>query len=318
MKWNETTSAGDPENVSSEYIGFAVAFSFMITTDLLGNTLVILVILKNKSMKTAMNYLLINLAIADILVAIFMGIKFVIGPTFTHPAGQIGEYLCRFISGGTTAWTAAVASIYSLVAIAVEVFYATFQPFKRRVGRGRSLRATVVVIWIIAVLWGLPLYLSVTYNDEMKTCAEQWPHSILPKIYSFGWIIVGGVIPIVVMSVIYFKVARHLWFNSTVGKNLSQMAFIRSRKRITTMVLLVSAIYVVCWVPTLIIYFLANVIPSESMYSVPHKTTIVLATINSSINPVVYSLRSQQFRQNLYKLVRCRWMTITTKIAPFL
>lgn len=112
--------------------------------------------------------------------------------------------------------------------------------------------------------------------------------------------------------------ARHLWFNSTVGKNLSQMAFIRSRKRITTMVLLVSAIYVVCWVPTLIIYFLANVIPSESMYSVPHKTTIVLATINSSINPVVYSLRSQQFRQNLYKLVRCRWTTITTKIAPFL
>lgn len=196
----------DPEDLSSEYIGFAVAFSFMIMTDLLGNTLVILVILKNKNMKTAMNYVLINLAIADILVAIFMGIKFVIGPTFTHPEGQAGEYLCRFITGGTTAWTAAVASIYSLVAIAIEVFNATFQPFRKRVGKGRSLQATTVIIWIIAVLWGLPLYLSVTYNDEIKLCAEKWPHPILPKIYSFGWIVVAGVIPIAVMGVIYFKV----------------------------------------------------------------------------------------------------------------
>ena len=71
------------------------------------------------------------------------------------------------------------------------------------------------------------------------------------------------------------------------------------------MVLVVSVIYVICWVPTLMIYFLTNVLPSESMYSVLHKITIVLATFNSSINPVVYSLRSQMFRQNLYKLVRC-------------
>lgn len=204
---------GDPPNLSSEYIGFAVAFSFMIMTDLIGNTLVILVILKNKSMRTAMNYVLINLAIADILVAIFMGIKFVIGPTFTHPAGTTGEYLCRFITGGTTAWTAAVASIYSLVAISVEAFYATFQPFRRRAGTGKSLRKTAVFIWMVALLWGLPLYLSVTYRDDIKTCAEHWPYSILPKIYSFGWIIVGGVIPIAVMSVLYYKVRYQLTIN---------------------------------------------------------------------------------------------------------
>ena len=84
------------------------------------------------------------------------------------------------------------------------------------------------------------------------------------------------------------------------------------------MVILVSVIYVICWVPTLIIYFLTNVLPSESMYSVPHKTTIVLATFNSSINPVVYSLRSRQFRQNLYRLVQCgKKGRSTNKIKPF-
>lgn len=106
-------------------------------------------------------------------------------------------------------------------------------------------------------------------------------------------------------SPIPFQIIRRLWFSKISLKNRSQMAFIRSKKRITTMVLVVSVIYVICWVPTLMIYFLANVLPSESMYSVLHKITIVLATFNSSINPVVYSLRSQQFRQNLYRLVWC-------------
>lgn len=107
-------------------------------------------------------------------------------------------------------------------------------------------------------------------------------------------------------SPIPFQIIRRLWFSKKTLKNRSQMAFIRSKKRITTMVLVVSVIYVICWVPTLMIYFLANVLPSESMYSVLHKITIVLATFNSSINPVVYSLRSQQFRQNLSRLVWCQ------------
>ena len=71
------------------------------------------------------------------------------------------------------------------------------------------------------------------------------------------------------------------------------------------MAIVVSVIYAICWVPTLVIYFLANLLPSESMYSVGHKTTIVLATLNSSINPIVYSLRSYLFRRNLSKLFQC-------------
>ena len=197
-------SAGD--KLSSEYIGFATLFSVLIMTDLIGNTLVILVITTNKNMRTSMNYVLVNLAIADILVAIFMGVKFVITPTFVHPYGITGQYLCKFITGGTTAWTAAVASIYSLVGISIEAHQVAFHPVKRRVGPGRSLYKTLVLIWLVALLWGLPLYLSVTYMENLGTCAEQWPHPILPKIYSFGWIIVAGVFPIATMSILYFKV----------------------------------------------------------------------------------------------------------------
>ncbi|KAJ7340338.1 hypothetical protein OS493_003078 [Desmophyllum pertusum] len=229
MDNNGSSNKGSSTSVSPEYIGFATAFSFMIMTDLVGNTLVILVIMTNRNMRTSINYVLVNLAVADITVAIFMGIKFVIGPTFIHPDGITGRYLCKFITGGTTAWMAAVASIYTLVAIAVEAYHATYRPFKRRSGTAKNIGRTVFLIWLIALFWGLPLYLSVTYEDKIKTCAEHWPYPILPKMYSFGWIIVAGVIPIAVMCVLYFKVVRRLWLANSRTKTTLRWHFFAPR-----------------------------------------------------------------------------------------
>ena len=52
----------------SIYISFAVVFSVMVIADLVGNTLVVLVVVKNNSMQTPVNNLLVNLAAADIRV----------------------------------------------------------------------------------------------------------------------------------------------------------------------------------------------------------------------------------------------------------
>lgn len=95
------------------------------------------------------------------------------------------------------------------MAVALEVYNAAFNRFRSpTVAKGKSLRRKLCLIWLIALLWGLPLYISVTYVDELKTCAEQWSHPIMPLLYSLGWIIVAGVIPMTVMGVLYFKVMR--------------------------------------------------------------------------------------------------------------
>lgn len=103
-----------------EYIGLNVAFSIMVLMDLFGNTMVVLVVLLNKSMRTPMNRLMLNLALADMVVALFVAVQFVIGPKYQHPSGTSGSLLCKFITGGTMTWTAAVASICNLVVISVE------------------------------------------------------------------------------------------------------------------------------------------------------------------------------------------------------
>ena len=191
---------------TAEYIGLATTFSAMILTNLFGNTLVIIVVFKKRSMRTPMNFLLVNLAVADMLVGIFIGVRFVINPTYHPPTGTTGRYLCKFITGGTPAFTAAVASIYSLVAISVERYYAVLYPFREERLTSRNLKLTFLGIWLLSVLWVTPLYVIVTYRDDIQICGEQWPNLLLPRIYSFGWNIVAGVVPIFIMSFLYSKV----------------------------------------------------------------------------------------------------------------
>ena len=105
---------------SQEYIYLNVAFSIIVLMGLVGNTLVILVIRLTKTMRPPMNMLLLNLAVADMVVAVFVAIHFVIGPNFQHPSGTTGLWLCKFVTGGTITWSGAAVSVGNLVAISIE------------------------------------------------------------------------------------------------------------------------------------------------------------------------------------------------------
>lgn len=289
--------------MSDDYIGLTFAYTVMVLTDLIGNTLVILVVMRNRTMQTPMNYLLVNLAVADMMVAIFIAIQFIFGPLYTHPDGSLGVFLCKFITGGTLTWTGAVSSVFNLVAISVERYYAILFPHSQK-GRisGRNLRYVIAGAWVTAVLWNTPLFINVTYRYDIKRCGEQWPNLILPKIYSFGWNIVVGAIPIGIMTYMYTRIVKKLWFEKD---NSTQLAVMKSRKKVTQMVIAVSVIYAVCWTPGLVMYFLAYMLPWESVHSVVHQVTIVLATFNSSINPIIYSLQSERFRRHLCAILCC-------------
>ena len=73
-----------------------------------------------------------NLAIADILFAMFIAPSVLLRLTSFHPKGMIATGLCKFVTGGNVAWIGAISSIFSLVAIAVERYYAVMYPFSNR------------------------------------------------------------------------------------------------------------------------------------------------------------------------------------------
>lgn len=76
-----------------------------------------------------MNYLLVNLAVADIIYAAFITPRvFYKLPFAHHPDGVFGTVVCKLVSGGSVAWTGSACSIVTLVAIAIERYYAVMYP----------------------------------------------------------------------------------------------------------------------------------------------------------------------------------------------
>ena len=78
--------------------------------------------------RTPINYLLVNLAVADIMFAVFITPKIVSSLFFAVPDGLTGTVLCKFLIGGNIAWFAVDSSIVTITVIAIERYYAVVYP----------------------------------------------------------------------------------------------------------------------------------------------------------------------------------------------
>ena len=75
-----------------------------------------------------MNYLLVNLAVADLMVAVFFAQLHVFIHTYTHPDGLTGDVLCKLLTGGALGWVGGTSSAFTLLAVATERYYAVNYP----------------------------------------------------------------------------------------------------------------------------------------------------------------------------------------------
>ena len=79
--------------------------------------------------RTPINFLLLNLAVADMMVALFIAPRFILSHFFKHPDGRKGTLFCKLLTGGNLTWTGGAASVFTLVAIAFERYYAVMYPY---------------------------------------------------------------------------------------------------------------------------------------------------------------------------------------------
>ena len=301
--------------MSSLYISFAVAFSVMAVVDIFGNTLVILVVLTNKSMKTPVNYLLVNLAVGDILVAVFFGIQYIITPVVTHPTGLIGDLLCKLVTGGVPGWVGAVTSVFSLVAIAIERYSSVVFPHNqnRRLTK-RKVKFFALVSWILSLLWaGVGFFITV-YNPVANACVHSWPKQVYANIYTVGWTVVAGLIPLTIMGSLYSRVVYRLWFKKQENE-ATQRAVLRYRRHVTKLVIAVTFVYAFCWIPELTIYFLGFT-DLIQLRQIHFSIASGLIFFNSTVNPIVYSLQSSTFRMHFWYLLSCRKLRRTNRVNP--
>ena len=284
-------------------IGITAAFCFLVIIDLVGNSLVCAVVLRNRIMRTPMNYLLVNLAAADMTVAVFIAARYIFTLIFPHPKGTAGDFVCKLITGEPFVWVGALASAFSLVCIALERYLAIKFPYDERQRiTTTKLKHIVVLVWVLAVLWNMPLFMYARYDPINEFCVFLWPTANFSQIHSPLAGTVFVVLPITIMIYLYSKLVYKLWFRPTTTSTMAQQNKVRYFKKTARLVVTVSVIYSICWIPNLVVYMYSS-FSKQLLYSAVHTTSIVLVTLNSAINPVLYSWQSDRFRKHMLTLL---------------
>ena len=284
-------------------IGITAAFCFLVIADLVGNSLVCAVVLRNRVMRTPMNYLLVNLAAADMTVAVFIAVRYIFTLIFAHPKGRAGDVVCQVITGEAFVWVGALASTFSLVCIALERYLAIKFPYddRKRVTTTK-LKRIVVLSWVLAVSWNMPLFIYARYDPISEFCLFQWPAANFAQVHSPLGAIVYGVLPITIMIYLYSKLVYKLWFRPTTMSTIAQRNKLLYCKKSARLVVTVSVVYSICWIPNLVVYVFSS-FSTQQLYSAVHTTSIVLVTLNSAINPMLYSWQSNRFRKHMVALL---------------
>jgi len=289
-------------------VAITTAITILAIVDIMGNALVCTIIKRNRDMRTPINYLLVHLAIADIVYAAFIAPKGYFKLTSVHhPDGMTGLMLCKLLTGGNVAWVGAVASAVFLVVIGLERYCAVMYPHGHKWKlTNRKLKMIIPGSWIFAAIVNVPLFLA--KNTKIKKgrvlCVPTWPKVWMQAFIMILSVVVG--VSLVLMIALYSRVVYTLWFQRKDEHrlNIQQKGVIKVRRRVTLMVVVVTAIFAFCWGVNQIVH----IFKFFSSYTVGPLPTVVANTmvlVNSAINPFVFALLNQQFREKMKSVICC-------------
>ncbi|RXN25456.1 mu-type opioid receptor-like isoform X1 [Labeo rohita] len=276
-------------------------YSIVCVVGLLGNVLVMYVIIRYTKMKTATNIYIFNLALADALATStlpFQSVNYLMG---TWPFGDV---LCKIVM--SIDYYNMFTSIFTLTTMSVDRYIAVCHPVKALDFRTpRNAKIVNVCNWILSSAIGLPVMVMASTTIEYHSssfavidCTLLFPHPSwywenLLKICVF---IFAFIMPVLIITICYglmilrLKSVRMLSGSKEKDRNL---------RRITRMVLVVVAVFIVCWTPIHIFVIIKALvtIPSSLLQTVTWHFCIALGYTNSCLNPVLYAFLDENFKR---------------------
>ena len=206
---NGTQSMSSCFNPTATRIGETFAYCLLFLVSLVGNTLVAMIVFKTKTLRKPINFLIVNMAMSDMLVPIFLFPRELI-LTYTRSwlmGGPLGQVLCKLsIYASYLSFT---VSIQSLVLIAVDRFGAVMFPLRSPLINSKRCRFFILATWIIAIaIFCLNLFASkVIESPEGLACVADWKGALGEASSYKNFVLVMQVIifyvPLVFITILY-------------------------------------------------------------------------------------------------------------------
>ncbi|XP_005379736.1 PREDICTED: probable G-protein coupled receptor 83 isoform X1 [Chinchilla lanigera] len=286
----------------------ALAYACTIVCSLFGNVLVCHVVFKDRRMHSATSLFLVNLAVADIMITLlntpFTLVRFV-NSTWVFGKGMC--HISRFAQ-----YCSLHVSALTLTAIAVDRHQVIMHPLKPRLSVTKGI-IYITVIWIMAAFFSLPhaicqkLFTFKYSKDIVRSlCLPDFPEpaDLFWKYLDLATFILLYVLPLLIISVAYTRVAKKLWLCSTIGDVTTEqyLALRRKKKKTIKMLMLVVVLFALCWFPLncYVLLLSSKVIhTNNALYFAFH----CFAMSSTCYNPFIYCWLNENFRIELKALL---------------
>ena len=291
-------------SVTSEIV-YTVFYGIVLVSTIVGNILVCVVVHKTKQLQTFTTYLLVSLAASDLMVGVFGAIHLV--TAFAAENGAYPTKVCRALDA--IIYLSAALSIYSLVLISVERYLAIVKPFtrRRRISLG-LLKFIIPGVWICAAVVVAPMFyflISSDFTGQEFVCWETLTLKSFEKPYKYFLFVALYLLPMTVLTFLYGGIIRRLWFRSKTDKG-TNIAILRSRRRLTKMLGCVIIVFNFCWLPWCVTEVIsASTVWLRNSSLLLFQLLSLFAVANSSANVFIYSLQSRKFRQGARSVLFC-------------
>lgn len=258
---------------------------------------------------TGTDILLLALSTADLLL-LFMLPFHTIAVAMQH--WPFGDLMCRLV--GFMGSACSSASVFTLATLAVTRYLTVVQP-TRAYSHLSPRRVSIVaaLLWVPACCLAAPQLAFRFVGTQQRTsdslaCFAFLSH-IDQLIYGLVHFLVAFLLPLITIAVAYIMIYRFLW-RSRQGGRTPQVERYQSKVTQTSAMLVLA--FTLCWLPSygLTLALLTDKSSGATGASPRHGPFSVfarlMATSSTVMNPILYVLMSQKFRQDLLQLFGSR------------
>ncbi|XP_028655630.1 gastrin-releasing peptide receptor [Erpetoichthys calabaricus] len=293
-------------------------YGLIILIGLIGNITLIKIFCTVKSMRNVPNLFISSLALGDLLLLVTCAP--VDASRYLADDWLFGRLGCKLIP--FIQLTSVGVSVFTLTALSADRYKAIVRPMDIQTSHATAkICIRAVMIWIFSMTLAVPeaifsdlhTFHVMDTNKSFVSCAP-YPHSgdLHPKIHSMVSFLVFYVIPLFIISIYYYYIAKNLIrsaYNIPVEGNIHVRRQIESRKRLAKTVLVFVGLFAFCWLPNHVIYLYRSYHYSEVDTSLLHYISSICARIlafsNSCVNPFALYLLSKSFQKHFNNQLCC-------------
>ncbi|XP_078393484.1 red-sensitive opsin-like [Cetorhinus maximus] len=274
----------------------------VVAASVFSNGLILAATCKYKKLRHPLNWILVNLAIADLGETFFASTISIYNQFFGFFI--LGHAVCVF--EGFTVSVCGITALWSLTMIAWERWLVVCKPFGNIKFDKTWAIVGIIFSWCWSTLWCLP---------PMFGWSRYWPHGLKTscgpdvfsgstdagnKSYMVSLIITCAVLPLAIIIICYLQVWMAI--RAVAMQQKESETTQKAEREVSRMVVVMILAFCFCWGPYAVLATFAALHPGYTFSPIAAALPSYFAKSSTIYNPVIYVFMNRQFRNCIMQL----------------